>query len=66
MPKAMCSESTFSLDSSKKRHVSYGRRDIHILEIEKQLMKKYHVGYSGLHKMLILKEGNTQFARPYV
>ena len=66
MPKAMCSKNTFSLETSKKKHVSYSQHDGHILEIEKQLMSKYHVGYSGLHKMLILKEGNNQFARPYV
>ena len=66
MPQAMSSKNSFSVETSQKKHVSYGQRDGYILEIEKQLMDKYRVGYSGLHKMLILKEGNNQFARPYV
>ena len=49
-----------------KRHISYGRRDDYILEIEQQLMKKYRVGYSGLHKMLVIKEGQQQFSRPFL
>ena len=52
--------------AAKKRHISYGRRDDYILEIEQQLMDKYRVGYSGLHKMLVIKEGNQQFSRPFV
>jgi len=51
---------------AKKRHISYGRRDDYILDIEQQLMDKYRVGYSGLHKMLVIKEGNQQFSRPFV
>ena len=51
---------------AQKKHISYGRRDDYILEIEQQLMDKYRVGYSGLHKMLVIKEGNQQFSRPFV
>ncbi len=51
---------------AQKKHISYGRRDDYILEIEQQLMHKYRVGYSGLHKLLVIKEGNQQFSRPFV
>lgn len=50
----------------KKKHISYSTREDYILDIEKQLMSKYRVGYSGLHKMLVVKEGNQQFGRPFV
>ena len=50
----------------KKKHISYNSREDYILDIEKQLMSKYRVGYSGLHKMLVIKEGNQQFGRPFV
>ena len=50
----------------KKKHISYSTREDYILDIEKQLMSKYRVGYSGLHKLLVIKEGNQQFGRPFV
>lgn len=49
-----------------KRHISYSRREDYILEIERQLMLKYRVGFSGLHKMLVIKEGQQQFSRPFL
>lgn len=61
-----CSQSTFGKDQSGKRHVSYGRRDQHIKEAEERLMNKYRMGYSQLHKYLVLKEGNSQFSIPYL
>lgn len=51
---------------AQKKHISYGRREDYILEIERQLMQKYRVGYSGLHKMLVIKEGQQQFSRPFL
>ena len=60
------SQMGFNQDQSQKRHVSYGRRDGHILDTEKKLMQKYNCGYSTLHKILVLKEGNVQFTRPYL
>jgi len=66
MPEAKWSQTTFNQDPSQKRHVSYGRRDGHILDTEQKLMQKYNCGYSALHKILILKEGNVQFTRPYL
>jgi hypothetical protein len=61
-----CSQSTFQKDPTGKRHVSYGRRDHHIKEAEERLMNKYRMGYSQLHKYLVLKEGNSQFSIPYL
>ena len=61
-----CSQSTFRKDHAVKRHVSYGRRDDHVKDTEEMLMKKYRMGYSQLHKYLILKESNTYFANPFV
>jgi hypothetical protein len=57
---------TSTVAEPHKRHISYGRRDVYILQIEKQLMEKYHIGFSGLHKMLVIKEGNQQFSRPFL
>ena len=50
----------------KKKHISYNSREEYVLDIEKQLMSKYRVGYSGLHKLLVIKEGNQQFGRPFL
>lgn len=66
LPKAKYPQDTFLQDATGKRHVSYGRRDIHIKEAEERLMTKYRMGYSQLHKYLVLKEGNNQFATPYL
>ena len=66
LPQANCPQGNFIQDQSQKRHVSYSRRDGHILETEEQLMSKYNCGYSALHKILVLKEGNIQFTRPYL
>ncbi len=64
--KSMCSQNTLHKEPTGKRHVSYGRNDLHIKEAEERLMNKYHMGYSQLHKYLVLKEGNTQFSVPYL
>ncbi len=65
-PKAKCSQNTFHKDPTVKRHVSYGRRDSHITATEERLMSEYHMGYSQLHKYLVLKEANNQFSTPYL
>jgi hypothetical protein len=49
-----------------KRHISYNKREDHILDYEKKLMKRFKCGYSGLHKMLVLKEAQQQFSTPYL
>jgi len=66
MPKAKYPADTFTQVATSKRHVSYGRRDIHIKEAEERLMNKYRMGYSQLHKYLVLKEGINQFSTPFL
>jgi len=66
MTKSKYPQDTFSQDATGKRHVSYGRRDIHIKEAEERLMTKYRMGYSQLHKYLVLKEGINQFSTPFL
>jgi len=51
---------------SSKKHVSYNKHEDYISDIELRLMKKYHCGYSALHKMLVLKEGRQQFSGIYL
>ena len=67
MPKANQPQVGFhKTPSPKKRHISYNSREDYILDIEKKLMNKYRVGYSGLHKMLVVKEGNQQFGQVFL
>ena len=66
MPKAKYPKDTFTQDATSKRHVSYGRRDTHIKEAKERLMTKYRMGYSQLHKYLVLKEGINQFSTPFL
>lgn len=65
-PKAKYPKDTFHQDATGKRHVSYGRRDTHVKEAEELLMTKYRMGYSQLHKYLVLKEGHNQFIIPFL
>ena len=51
---------------SIRKNVSYNKYEEHIQRIEKELMKKYRLGYSALVKFLILKEGQQQFGIPFV
>ena len=48
-----------------RKNVSYNKYEDHIQRIEKELMKKHRLGYSGLHKWLILKEAQNQFGIPF-
>tara|TARA_B100000214_G_C23778416_1_gene540137 strand:- start:219 stop:440 length:222 start_codon:yes stop_codon:yes gene_type:complete len=50
---------------SIRKNVSYNKYEEHIQKIEKDLMKKHRLGYSALHKFLILKEGQQQFSIPF-
>ena len=52
--------------TANKKHISYNCREEYILDIEKKLMSKYRVGYSGLHKLLVVKEGNQQFGQVFL
>ena len=49
-----------------RKNVSYNKYEDHIQRIEKELMKKYRLGYSALVKFLILKEGQQQFGIPFI
>ena len=52
MPKAMCSKSTFSLETSKKKHVSYGQRDGHI-NLQDLMSKQVQVRFNDDEQALI-------------
>ena len=49
-----------------RKIVSYNKYEDHIQSIDIELMKKHRLGYSGLVKFLILKEGQQQFGIPFV
>ena len=49
-----------------KKHISYNKLEDYILEYELRLMKRFKCGYSGLHKMLVLKEAQQHFTTPYL
>ena len=66
LPQAKWSQTTFNQDHIPNSKVSYGRRDGHIKDAEEKLMNKYRMGYSQLHKHLVLKEFNNQFSAPYL
>jgi hypothetical protein len=66
MSQTKWSETTFVQDHIPNSKVSYGKRDGHIKEAEEKLMNKYRMGYSQLHKHLVLKEYSNQFSAPYL
>jgi len=58
---------TFHLNPNKRRkNISYNQHEDYVIDYTEQLMKKHRLGYSGLHKWLILKEAQTQFGIPFV
>ena len=59
-------QNTTAVSSPAKKHISYNCREEYIMDIEKKLMTKYRVGYSSLHKMLVVKEGNQQFGQVFL
>ena len=42
----------------KKKHISYSSREEYITDLEEMLMQKYRVGYSALHKRLVVEKSN--------
>ena len=50
---------------SIRKNVSYNKYEDHIQKLERELMKKHRLGYSALHKFLILKEGQQQSSIPF-
>ena len=65
--KSTCGTGTLHMKPSKRRrNISYNIHEDHIIEYTDKLMKRHRLGYSGLHKWLILKEAQTQFGTPFV
>ena len=50
----------------ERKNVSYNQREDYIQDIENKLMKKYRMGYSQLHKHLVVKRGQQEFGRVYI
>ena len=50
---------------SIRKNVSYNKYEDHIQKLERELMKKHRLGYSALHKFLILKEGQQTCSIPF-
>ena len=47
----------------KKKHISYSSREEYITDLEEILMQKYRVGYSALHKRLVVEKSNQLLNR---
>ena len=56
-----------SIPTKKRRaNISFNENEGYILDLEKDLMKRLRLGRSGLHKYLIVKEGQQQFGSPFI
>ena len=56
-----------SIPTKKRRaNISFNEHEGYLIDIEKDLMKKFKLGRSGLHKYLLLKEGQQQFGSPFI
>ena len=56
-----------SIPTKKRRaNISYNEHEGYLLEIEERLMKKFRLGRSGLHKFLLLQEGQQHFGSPFM
>tara|TARA_B100001248_G_scaffold6092_1_gene4273 strand:- start:1189 stop:1464 length:276 start_codon:yes stop_codon:yes gene_type:complete len=52
----------FDLQPLKKsRQVSYNQKEKHIQKMESKLMEKYRIGFSQLHKVMVLKIAQQEF-----
>tara|TARA_Y100001937_G_scaffold122000_1_gene181665 strand:+ start:44 stop:271 length:228 start_codon:yes stop_codon:yes gene_type:complete len=47
-----------------RRNISYKENEQYIVDIEKKLMKKYRLGASQLHKLLVIKAGQQEINLP--
>ena len=47
----------------KKKHISYSSKEEYITDLEEMLMQKYRVGYSALHKRLVVEKSNQLLNR---
>ena len=56
-----------SIPNKKRRaNISFNEHEGYLIDIEKDLMKKFKLGRSGLHKYLLLKEGQQQFGSHFI
>ena len=51
-----------SLKKPQRKQVSYDRNEGYITQYEKKLMQRYRIGYSELHKRLIMKAAQHEFS----
>ena len=52
----------FDLQPLKKsRQVSYNQKEKHIQKMESKLMEKYRIGFSQLHKVMVLKIAKQEY-----
>ena len=59
-------EGDFKSKIIKRKNVSYNNMEDYIQNLERKLMKKYRLGFSGLHKMLVLKAGQQEYGQFYI
>ena len=57
---------TFQASTPSRRHISYNQREDYVMDIEKKLMKKWRMGFSQLHKNLVVKAGHQEFGPHYI
>ena len=56
----------FSSSTPTRKNISYNEREDYIVDIEKKLMKKWRMGFSQLHKNLVVKAGHQEFGPHYI
>ena len=60
------SAGNFQLSAPTRRNVSYNEKEDYIIDYEKKLMSKYRLGFSQLHKTLIVKAAQQEFGHPLI
>ena len=56
----------FQSSTPTRRNISYNEREDYVIEYEKKLMQKYRLGFSQLHKSLVVKAAQQEFGHPFV
>ena len=56
----------FQLRTPTRRSLSYNEREDYVIEYEKKLMQKYRLGFSQLHKTLVVKAAQQEFGHLFV
>ena len=60
---AICPKNPSNSKTPKTKHISYSSREEYITDLEDMLMQKYRVGYSALHKRLVVEKSNQLLNR---